>query len=454
VRILLWHGYLLSGSGSNIYTANLARAWRNQGHDVLVLCQDRLAGSMDFVDEDGDFEEGNRNFLAEPTAAQPGSGRVRVVRPDIGALLPVYVLDEYEGFEVKRFVELTDNELGAYTESNVQALTAAIEIFDPEAIITGHEVMGPFIAKRACETLGRTFVAKLHGSALEYAVKLQDRYRRFAQEGLCAARHVVGGSRYMVAEAARVVPGWEANAVVINPGCDVELFKPRASVTTGFPRLGYVGKLIAAKGVQDFLAALPLVRQPVGDVTVVGFGSFQAELQEMSAAFLRGDIARARTILGHDPLAASAAAFLTDVLEDRAYAEAATKLNIRFTGPLDHTPLAQLLPELDLLVVPSIVPEAFGMVAAEAAACGVVPVVPRHSGIGEIGSAVESELGTPGLVTFDPTDTPRSIAGAIDRVLNLPLATRREMRSALRRLAEREWSWEQVGERLLAVAAG
>lgn len=94
------------------------------------------------------------------------------------------------------------------------------------------------------------------------------------------------------------------------------------------------------------------------------------------------------------------------------------------------------------------------MVAAEAAACGVVPVVPRHSGIGEIGSAVESELGTPGLVTFDPTDTPRSIAGAIDRVLNLPLATRREMRSALRRLAEREWSWEQVGERLLAVAAG
>jgi predicted alpha/beta-fold hydrolase len=41
VRILLWHGYLLGGTGSNVYTRALAREWSNGGHDVVVLCQER-----------------------------------------------------------------------------------------------------------------------------------------------------------------------------------------------------------------------------------------------------------------------------------------------------------------------------------------------------------------------------------------------------------------------------
>ena len=38
-----------------------------------------------------------------------------------------------------------------------------------------------------------------------------------------------------------------------------------------------------------------------------------------------------------------------------------------FTGPLEHRHLVHLLPLADVTVVPSIFPEAFGMVAAEAA---------------------------------------------------------------------------------------
>ena len=40
MRILLWHGYLLGGTGSNVYTRQLARAWSRAGHDVTVFCQD------------------------------------------------------------------------------------------------------------------------------------------------------------------------------------------------------------------------------------------------------------------------------------------------------------------------------------------------------------------------------------------------------------------------------
>ena len=44
--------------------------------------------------------------------------------PDIGGLLPVFVADRYEGFEVKTFPELTDEELDRYLDANVAAVRA------------------------------------------------------------------------------------------------------------------------------------------------------------------------------------------------------------------------------------------------------------------------------------------------------------------------------------------
>ena len=48
-----------------------------------------------------------------PDLAAGASGSVTIHNPDIGGLLPVFVRDSYEGFEVKTFGELTDDELDA-----------------------------------------------------------------------------------------------------------------------------------------------------------------------------------------------------------------------------------------------------------------------------------------------------------------------------------------------------
>ncbi|HWL65986.1 MAG TPA: glycosyltransferase, partial [Actinomycetota bacterium] len=125
---------------------------------------------------------------------------------------------------------------------------------------------------------------------------------------------------------------------------------------------------------------------------------------------------------------------------------------IEFAGRLDHDPLSKLLPTFDLLVVPSVVPEAFGMVAAEAAACGVLPLVPGHSGIGEVGATLEAALDRPGLLTFDPLDPVRDIARGIDRVLALDPRDRRELGRRAVQVARELWSWDGVAARLLALA--
>ena len=453
MRILLWHGYLLRGSGSNVYTANIARSWRKQGHDVLLMCQETDVGGLDFVDGVVAFDENNAGFTSETTDVPAASGRCVVARPWIDRLLPVYVYDDYPGFRVKRFVDLTDDELDRYTALNVDAMVNAIDVHQPDAVITGHEVMGPYIAAQARARTGASFIAKLHGSALEYAVKVQSRYREFAREGLIAARWVAGGSRYMVEAASSVIPGWEERAVVVNPGCDVDLFGPRP-IESRAPTVGFVGKFIAAKGVHHLLAALPLVESVGLRAVIVGYGGFDQELRALQRALASGDRDAALRIaeVGESDVPLDALRqFLAGAPE--SYWARASAIDVSFPGRLDHGPLAEVLPTFDVLCVPSVLPEAFGMVAAEAAACGVLPVVPDHSGIGEVGRTIEKALGIRDLLVFDPADPIRSLAARIDGLLRLPAERRRGLGLEASRLATERWSWDEVSRKLLELGS-
>ena len=99
--------------------------------------------------------------------------------------------------------------------------------------------------------------------------------------------------------------------------------------------------------------------------------------------------------------------------------------NVLFTGPLEHRHLVHLLALADATVVPSIFPEAFGMVAAEAAAAGSPPLVARHSGLAEIAEGLEQEypdhLGH--LASFATGDA-ADLATKLSELLALPPADR------------------------------
>jgi hypothetical protein len=102
VRILLWHGYLLGGTGSNVYTRALAREWSNSGHDVTIVCQERHPEPYDI-------------------------GSAKIVVPELpGGLLPVFVLDRYEGLEAKLLQDFTAQERERYVAANAAALHALV----------------------------------------------------------------------------------------------------------------------------------------------------------------------------------------------------------------------------------------------------------------------------------------------------------------------------------------
>src|SRR5256714_310865 len=143
LRILIFHGYLLRGTGSNIYNASLAQALVRLGHEVHLLCQERAAAELGFVDAVGTFEE---DRLEVETVRDPA--RLTVYIPDIHGVLPVYVPDRYEGFEAVPFPDLDDDRLERYLADNVAAVRAVADRAESDLALANHLVMGPAILAR------------------------------------------------------------------------------------------------------------------------------------------------------------------------------------------------------------------------------------------------------------------------------------------------------------------
>src|SRR3954449_12598073 len=222
VRVLIFHGYLLRGTGSNVYNAKLAEALRRAGHEVHLLCQDPAPQEFGWVDAVGTWRDGTLEVEAirEPVQAT-------VYRPPIGRLLPVYVADRYDGFDAKPLPDCTDEEVATYVERNVAAVREVAARVGPDAALANHLIMGPVILARA----GVPCAAKVHGSALEYVVKPHpDRFLEPALEGLAHARAVLVGSRHPAESLwATVGDDIRARTRLGPPGVDIEQFAPRAS---------------------------------------------------------------------------------------------------------------------------------------------------------------------------------------------------------------------------------
>ncbi len=411
MRILLWHGYLLEGTGSNIYTRSVAREWQRAGHDVVVFCQEPHPGRFDL-------------------------GGAEIVRPELpDDLLPVFVLDRYEGLEARRLQDLTTIQRARYVDANARALEARLPA---DLVFANHVLPGGAVGAAT----GAHFGVKAHGSELEYSIRGNDELVAEAQAALAQADAIFVGSAHIRGVLEEVV-GHVERVYEVPPGVDVEEFRPRnrAEALAGLlaecrldqpnpgnrnerlpdegnarrlerffegelPTVLYFGKLLYNKGVHLLVEALHGI---AARAVIVGFGDYRQRLEELAPR------------------------------------------HSLFTGPLEHRHLVNLLPLADVVVVPSIFPEAFGMVAAEAAAAGVPPLVARHSGLAEVATGLEQAYPERhrSLAAFTSGDS-IELAEKLHELIVLSPADRAELGAAARRVAIERWSWESIAAGLLA----
>ena len=411
MKILLWHGYLLGGTGSNVYTRSLARAWSRLGHDVVLFCQ-------------------------EPHPERYDLSGATVVRPDTGRLLPVFVLDRYEGREPRLLQDLSRDEREQWVERNAAAIR---ERLPADVLVTNHVLLGAPVGAAALVP----FAVKAHGSELEYSMRGNLELVAWGRETLARAREIYAGSEHIRGVLEEVVGAGEylERVRVVPPGVDVEELAPepredalvrlveearRDPPSTGErdPDAGNADRL------EQFLAG--------DDPTVVFVGKLS---REKGPSLLLDALARVdarAVIVGFGP-------------ERAALAERAAGMRVLFTGPLEHRHLAHLWPLAHVSVTPSIFPEAFGMVAAEAAACGSPPLVARHSGLAAVAEGLESHYPPEHreLASFERGNA-NDLAEKLDAILALPRSEWARLSQSARRAAVSLWSWERIAALILS----
>lgn len=525
MRIVVVHGYFLQGTGSNLFVANLCRELCLQGHEVLLFSQEQNPEALDFVARFVEFSDSNAEEVIRFERQTDYPGVCACYRPDLGGKLPVYVYDQYEGYQVKTFTELSKSEIEDYIERNRAALCTVLTDKKPDLILSNHIIMQPVYVKRVQAEIGPVphFVT-VHGSCLNFAVRRSQMLKEYAAEAIAAVDRLIFVSRFSQQEFSEFfekLPIVIAKSEVIPAGVDVGHFQPLAAEEEKSERIKlvadylrengiiresadtrvsdrqdghemwlpdvkaadriqaidwsksklvlYYGKYLWTKGIHVLIAAAPLVlaRQPHTYFILAGFGSFRTYLERMVASLHQGQAQvfceMAARIGEFCPEAGPAASLyfrsLLQKLEEPDFSReyftaAASKIGdqIIFTGFLPHDYLRELIACADITVAPSVFPEAFGMVAIEALASGIIPLQTNHSGFSEVITKYSTALKPflknevlPPLVLDEQLAI--TLAGNISKLLNFYFHTdpalRYEIRQRAREIAM-EYSWSNM----------
>lgn len=289
------------------------------------------------------------------------------------------------------------------------ALGAILSRFRPEIIDLWEEPWGAVSAQAAWLRERIVPHAKLVSETEQNIFKsLPPPFESLRSYTLSRADCVIARS----SEAADVVrrKNYEGPLHVVPNAVDSELFRPldrescRRELGLSHFTVGYVGRLVEEKGLEDLLEALALC-PPEIHLLFVGDGDFKATLVE-----------RTRTLN----------------LGERVRFEAAR--------PLQELPA--IMNAMDVLALPSRTTdswkEQFGRVLIEANACGT-PVIGSDSG------AIPDVVGEGGLIV--PEHNPKALAQAMEK-LSLDAGLCRAMGAAGRAQAESRYTWERVAAQM------
>lgn len=541
MNICIIHGYLLKGTGSNLFVNNLARSFCEEGHNVYLFCQERDVENIDFISEQWAFTKDNiHSKLMFKRRVSKLPGKCILYNPNLHGLLPVYIYDEYEGFKVKVFPELEDFEIENYIAFNRQAVESVHRKVNFHVIQSNHIIMSPYIARSIWERYGVPYYITLHGSALNFTVKKDpERFNPYAEKSLLDVEKIFAVSEHardeMLTYFSSLTRKIESKVEIIPTGVDSRTFKilkgektdsieqlcstlkrkiqkwPYGKTAeqktrfieelknTAFEQLDrlfdkyntqynhaypdtdivktlrkidwendrvilFVGKYLQTKGIQILIYALPLIMKELPNVHLlsVGFGSYREELEALVFALQ----SRNRESFNHLNMRnyqffsgdrASPFKFTEKLGETglNSYFENASKYSIsdhiHFTGVLNHHELGFLLPCADVFTAPSIIPEAFGMVAAESLSCGVYPVIPYDGGFREIIQTLQSSLKSyPKLPRiYVDEDMVSNVAGNILEILKSEEFRERKFKNNLRNIVLEHFSWKTICKRYL-----
>jgi len=326
MKILLVNHFPLEGSGSGIYTKNLANILTEQGHKVCVIYPEIEKGSKQKFDTKeiyfNGFSKDGLKYNFPCFTSHPRSNNT--------------------------FYSLNESEIEEYVEIFCKIVKETADKFKPDIIHAQHLWITPYAALKS----GYPYVITAHGTDLKGFIK-DDRYHKYALEGAKNARNIITISKQVDKDTKKLFKLDNSKTTLILNGYDTNVFYKKeinkVKVLNKYEIGGnynhivmFVGKLTHFKGVDVLLKAARIYENNLSNVLtmIAGNGELYNELNILKK-----------------------------------------KLNLRnvyFLGHISQEELIDLYNIADVSTIPSR-KEPFGLVAIEALACGT-PVVATNQG--------------------------------------------------------------------------
>lgn len=380
MRILIVNHFPLEGSGSGIYTQNLARELAERGNEVKVIFPDHADQSYP------GFSSRVILFKGPETTS-----------PDLDFNFPCFTSHPKSN---ETFYNLTDEQMQAYIDTFVQVTKEEAESFRPDVIHAQHLWITPYAALQT----GIPYVITAHGTDLKGFVK-DERYHPYALEAAAGAGRIITISKQVDEEVHRLYGTDRAKQELILNGYNEELFKvldlstPELMDKLGVEEptnytISFAGKFTDFKGIDVLLRAYAIVEEKLASTRLIlaGHGDLYEELVAL------------RKSLGLD--------------------------RVTFLGHVDQKTLVYLYNLADVSCVPSR-SEPFGLVAIEALACGTPVVGTNQGGL--------PDFITPEVGHLVPVEDHEALAQAILEELTHPEKSQRDATCAAYALASFSW---------------
>jgi len=231
LRLAIYHGYELSGSGSNEYTRYLARTLAALGHDISLICHEPNPAVFRFVSRATSYSvEGEPRLLFRRDGDGPGS--VALHQLPRTSCYPVYLEDKQRAGNVKAFPELTATELNEYHAAGAAVVERAILDDRCELLHVNHLVYQARIALDACRRAGVPYYIVPHGSSIEYTVRRDPRYVDAARRAILGSTGLVWISPEVRDRVLGLFPDLRSEILdrsrSVGVGTDTSLFQPLA----------------------------------------------------------------------------------------------------------------------------------------------------------------------------------------------------------------------------------
>jgi glycosyltransferase involved in cell wall biosynthesis len=201
MKVLIMNHFPLEGSGSGIYTQNLARELSEQGHDVTVIFPEH---------EDVEFE----GFKSRVIKFNNGKGNDY----DLDFNFPCFTTHPISN---NTYYELDEEQIEEYIDDFYQEAKKAIEENRPDVIHAQHLWITTYVASK----FDIPYIVTAHGTDLKGFVK-DERYHKYALEGARKASRIITISKQVDREVTELYGISENKELVMN-GYNEDLFKPK-----------------------------------------------------------------------------------------------------------------------------------------------------------------------------------------------------------------------------------